>query len=206
VVNKYPVFWQKMWLYGYGSLMWYTNFDVERVVHGYVRGYARRFWQASPDHRGTHEKPGRTVTLVEDADSEVLGTAYLVPQQNVDDTVRYLLWREKAGYVTHKVMFYPIDRSGPFELEVFISPPNDNPHFIGPESLKDIAETVILAHGPSGSNVEYVMRLAHSVRAIDPNASDAHLFDLANEVLRLCAERRRFDKVLVEYGYVGQNL
>lgn len=45
-----------MWVFGYGSLVWYTNFPFDKSVAGCLRGFARRFWQASPDHRGTHEK------------------------------------------------------------------------------------------------------------------------------------------------------
>lgn len=46
----------RMWIFGYGSLLWYTNFTYVKVVPGVVRGYKRRFWQLSPDHRGTPEK------------------------------------------------------------------------------------------------------------------------------------------------------
>lgn len=51
-------YFRKMWIFGYGSLLWYTEFPYRSVVPGVVRGYSRRFWQLSPDHRGTESSVG----------------------------------------------------------------------------------------------------------------------------------------------------
>ena len=40
------------------------DFPYAKAYQGYIDGYVRRFWQASWDHRGTRESPGRVVTLV----------------------------------------------------------------------------------------------------------------------------------------------
>ncbi len=53
-----------VWLFGFGSLLWKMEGSYTRAEHAVLPGYMRRFYQASPDHRGTPESQGRVATLV----------------------------------------------------------------------------------------------------------------------------------------------
>ncbi|TKR69494.1 hypothetical protein L596_021646 [Steinernema carpocapsae] len=189
-----------MWVFGYGSLLWYTDFPYEIAMTGEVRGYVRRFWQLSPDHRGTPEKPGRAVTLVEEAGGTCWGMAYRVPDDDVQQTKAYLDFRERAGYRCDEVIFHPDDGSEPFPLKVYISISEDNP-FNAPSEDDEIVDTIISSRGHSGTNLEYALRLADCVRRMAPHVEDDHLFGIERRLLKLCEERKIMDKVLYDIGH-----
>ena len=162
------------WLFGYGSLVWRPAMPFRQRRPGSITGWSRRFWQRSPDHRGTPEAPGRVVTLIAAPGERCFGMAYQIDGGVIEDFLTQLDYRERAGYerLTERVTF--ADGAGADAL-VYIAGPG-NPNFTGDRPLEEIAAIVHASSGPSGSNREYVIELAQALRAMD--ADDAHLFAL----------------------------
>jgi cation transport protein ChaC len=191
-----------MYVFGYGSLLWYTDFPYVEAIPGVVKGYSRRFWQLSPDHRGSADKPGRVVTLVPDENGQTWGYAYRVPDEAVESTFAYLNNRERAGYKCETVMFHPDDGSAPFELHVYISLKHeDNLYHTGPTEMEDIVSQIVSCRGRSGSNLEYALRLADCQRRLAPNFVDEHLFELEKRLLETCAKLQIQDNILRILGH-----
>ncbi|XP_030855524.1 putative glutathione-specific gamma-glutamylcyclotransferase 2 isoform X2 [Strongylocentrotus purpuratus] len=169
-----------MWIFGYGSLTWKTDFPYTKWFVGSVDGYARRFWQASMDHRGVPDK------------EQVWGIAYHVAESDRASVKEYLDFREKNGYTTKAIMFYPLQSEKnsvqePFEVLVYIATPC-NPAFLGPAPLEEIANQIVSSEGPSGKNKDYLLQLASTMRKLVPDCNDTHLFELETLVKRLMSE------------------
>lgn len=166
-----------LWIFGYGSLVWRPAFPHAEQVPAYLDGFGRRFWQGSTDHRGVPGAPGRVVTLVPRDDERCWGRAYRVAEAFAGEVLRGLDQREKGGYARHTVALGTRD-GGPAaipEALVYRATP-DNPNYLGPERLGAIAAQVRVSRGPSGANLEYVLRLAAALREI--GADDRHVFEL----------------------------
>ncbi|KRS20810.1 gamma-glutamyl cyclotransferase [Alishewanella sp. WH16-1] len=176
-----------VWLFGYGSLIYKTDFLYLACRPACIYGWQRRFWQGSHDHRGTPEAPGRVVTLVEAAGKRCVGMAYQVTPA----TFAHLDQREKNGYLRFFTELHWLDNAGPHSTAdnsgieqgvVYIANP-DNAAYLGPAPEADIARQIAKSHGPSGANSEYLLQLAQALRQL--NEQDEHVFTLEQLLLGL---------------------
>ncbi|CAI7577730.1 unnamed protein product [Penicillium glandicola] len=205
-----------LWVFGYGSLIWKPPPHYDQRVPGYISGYVRRFWQASTDHRGTPEQPGRVVTVIERTFWETLddplarleseaastgkvwGAAYHIPASHAEEVHDYLDEREIDGYSAHYTPFHPtVDVEGdagvsasPIICMVYIGQPT-NPQFLrdaADREPQNVAQVISAGHGLSGKGSEYLFLLEKALEGLGLGTADLHVTDLVKRVKAIEAE------------------
>ena len=163
------------WIFGYGSLVWRPAFEFAERQRAELRGWARRFWQASADHRGVPQRPGRVVTLVPDAGAVTVGVAYRLEPGPAAAIMGALDHRERGGYTREMAPVHLAD--GRTVEAVVYRGTQANPNYLGPAPMEEIVAQISGAVGPSGPNPEYVLRL-HDALA-EMGAEDPHVAAIA---------------------------
>ncbi len=161
---------ESLWLFGYGSLIFRADFPWEERRPASIRGWSRRFWQGSHDHRGTPTAPGRVATLVADPDAICHGMAYRIDSE----VMEHLDLREKNGYLRFMTPMTFEDDSHADGL-VYIAT-EDNAAWLGPAPEAEIARHIAVASGPSGRNADYLLSLAGALREL--GVADEHVFGI----------------------------
>ncbi len=150
-------------IFAYGSLLYRPGFEYTGRERAVAHGYVRSFSQASPDHRGTPEKPGRVLTLLRAPASSTVGAVYFVEAPAVQ-LLAELDHRERAGY--ERVTIEVFTASQRVDAVTWIALPG-NAHDVGPLPLAALAAHVRSSAGPSGRNDEYVLELEAALRELD---------------------------------------
>jgi glutathione-specific gamma-glutamylcyclotransferase len=146
----------RSYVFGYGSLIWRPSFPFVSRQRAVVAGFRRSFRQASSDHRGTPERPGRVATLISSAQHCTVGVVYELPQP-ATGILEELDHRERAGYerISMQVMLEDGTRAC---AVTWIAAPG-NAYDAGELELGALIPLIASAQGPSGRNDEYVYRL-----------------------------------------------
>ncbi len=167
----------KVWLFGYGSLIFKADFPFIERRAAHIDDWTRRFWQGSHDHRGTEEAPGRVATLVPEPGARCAGMAYLI----TPEVFAHLDHREKNGYLRLAIAIH-FEAGGVEEGLVYIATA-DNAAFLGEAHERDIARQIASSAGPSGANRDYLVELAHALREM--GLDDPHVFEIERHLAQL---------------------
>jgi cation transport protein ChaC len=184
-----------LYLFGYGSLIFRTNFTYISWEPCLVQGFSRRLFQGSTDHRGIPGAPGRVVTLLPDDDGVVGGVVFRIPAAHKADAIEALDIREKGGYAQYWVACHRCDSQNDGESIItasalcYIATP-DNEDYLGPADPEAIAKQVVESSGPSGPNSDYVIKLGESLRHL--GMQDPHVHEVEARVKVILGIREDF--------------
>jgi len=179
-------------VFGYGSLTWKPPCDVSMIESSFVavvRGWTRRFWQESMDHRGTPESPGRVITILRDdhpdinrlstePENETVGVVYKM--KNIDKMLPDLDFRERNGYTRTLVKYQGVDGGMSGSAILYYAQPGVDPSYLGAQKLEDVASVIATSVGPSGPNKDYLFNLETWCK--QNNVDDTHILELSNLV------------------------
>jgi len=163
-----------VWVFGYGSLIWRPGFEYDDKQVAVLAGYQRSFSQASHDHRGTAEAPGRVVTLAPSTGAQCKGVAFRLPAP-ATELLSALDIREQDGYERTHVEV--ILSSGASVSAITWIASRGNPSWRDHESLDDIAQLIAYRKGPSGTNREYLFELEGALEKLE--IRDEYINDLS---------------------------
>ena len=153
----------KLWVFGYGSLMWNPGFHYAYNTLARSHGYHRDFAMRSVRHRGTPDMPGLVLTLC--PGGSCVGRAFKVPPKDAMRVYDYLIEREISTYAYKPALIKIVVDSHSVAALTFV-PKLGAAEFTPGKSLDQQAEIIAQAHGGMGTNRDYLTNTNEQLKAL----------------------------------------
>ncbi|MEE9426845.1 MAG: gamma-glutamylcyclotransferase [Paracoccaceae bacterium] len=170
----------RLWVFGYGSLMWNPGFSHDRAEIARLNGYARSFCMRSIHHRGTLANPGLVLALDPTDGAFCTGMALRVSTGSEQDTILYLRERElvSSAYLETTLQIQLADGEK-IDAVTFVVDV-DHEQYCGGLPLDEQAQIIAAAVGGRGKNSDYLNSTADHLAGL--GIKDTDLDWLANAV------------------------
>ena len=151
----------KLWIFGYGSLLWRREFETDAEWPAQVHGWHRAFRMRSRVNRGTPALPGLVFALM--AGGSCHGAVFRVPLQRAESELRQLWQREMpTGVYDPKWLTCRTPLGMVRGLAFTLS--RKSPAHTGDLPDAQIVEILRVAQGRYGSTLSYLVETAHCLR------------------------------------------
>ena len=159
-----------LWVFGYASLIWRPDFEVEERRPARVQGWHRALKMWSRINRGTPEQPGLVFALLQGGACR--GVAYRLPESRVRQELARLWAREMpTGVYDPRLLRTATPSGGVSALAFTLS--RRSPAWLPHLPDADLLHILRHARGRYGSTLEY---LAETARALhDHGVPDAEV-------------------------------
>lgn len=150
----------RLWVFGYGSLVWNPGFPVAERRIARLTGWHRSFCMRSIHHRGTVESPGLVLALDRADGAHCDGVAFAVEAGAEAATIAYLREREliSSAYLETRLPVHFRDGAQAETLVYVIDP--DHQQYCGGLALEEQAQIIARSVGGRGPNAEYLFNTA----------------------------------------------
>ena len=169
----------RLWVFGYGSLIWDPGFPVAERRIARATGWHRSFCMRSIHHRGTVERPGLVLALDRAPGAWCDGVAFAVTPGAEDATLAVLRERELISSAYLETTLPLTTADGPLEALAYVIDP-DHVQYCGGLPLEEQARIIAGAVGGRGPNRDYLWSTVAHLQ--DLGIADADLDWLAERV------------------------
>ena len=148
----------RLWVFGYGSLLWNPGFTPVETRRAVLQDYHRSFCMLSIHHRGTPEAPGLVLALDAVRGGQCTGMALRADDAEAEAVLQMLRERElvSSAYLERIVTLQTED--GPLEAVAYVI---DRTHDQYVQfDLETQARMIARSAGGRGPNPEYLLRTA----------------------------------------------
>lgn len=143
----------RIWVFGYGSLMWNPAFDYVERRTARLYGFHRQFCLWSRGGRGSAERPGLMLSL--DAGGSCNGVVYRIAADAANTELDVLWRREMASWSYRPTWVTSYTRRGPEPAIVFAANRSHERYVPGLDA-ETIARYLATGAGVNGSCREYL--------------------------------------------------
>ncbi len=180
---------EEFWVFGYGSLMWNPGFDYVDRIGAELQGYQRSFCLASVRYRGTRDFPGLVLALEPMQGTCCRGIAFRVAPERAGEALDYLREREMgtASYFERRLPLTLLE-SGKRVTAVCYVVDTLHAQYRGHLCDEDRAQIIAKAHGPAGSNREYLYKTIEHLEAL--KVEEPAIQTIADRVVAIAGDDR----------------
>ncbi|MFZ1468688.1 MAG: gamma-glutamylcyclotransferase [Paracoccaceae bacterium] len=156
---------ERLWVFGYGSLIWNPGFPVSDQRIARATGWHRSFCMRSIHHRGTVADPGLVLALDRAAEVACDGVAFAVTPGAEEGTIAALREREliSSAYLETTLTLDTAD--GQITALTYVIDP-DHDQYCGGLTLEVQAQIIARAIGGRGPNCDYLWSTAAHLQSL----------------------------------------
>lgn len=174
---------ERLWVFGYGSLIWNPDFPVAQAVVARLDGWHRSFCMRSIHHRGTEAEPGLVLALDRAEGAHCDGVAFQVAEGAEAGTLATLRERELISSAYLEVRLpVTLATGGEVETLAYVIDPA-HVQYCGGLALEEQAGIIAQAVGGRGPNRDYLWNTADHLESL--GIADADLRWLSHRVREL---------------------